>query len=88
MIVRMRPLLIDLLVRHREKLPRLHPNSEQTRTRQLLVEGRQRFVHEKIRYSNRLTRWSLSPGEPAIQLKHAGAPGVSEAAEVSVQDVL
>ena len=70
------------------RLRRLHPNSERTRTLQFLVEGRRKFVHEKVRYSNRLTPSYLSPGEPAIQLKHAGAPGVSEAAEVSVQDVL
>src|SRR5947209_2023139 len=48
-------LLVDLLVRHRERLRRLHPDSEQTRTLQFLVEGRRKFVHEKVRYSNRLT---------------------------------
>jgi hypothetical protein len=50
-------LLVDLLVRHRERLRRLHPDSEQTPTLQFLVEGRQKFVHEKVRYSNRLTAY-------------------------------
>ena len=50
-------LLVDLLVRHRERLRRLHPDSEQTRTLQFLVEGRRKFVHEKVRYSNRLTAY-------------------------------
>jgi len=50
-------LLLDLLVRHREKLRRLHPDSEQTRTLQFLVEGRRKFVHEKVRYCNRMTAY-------------------------------
>jgi transposase len=50
-------LLVDLLVHHREKLRRLNPDSEQTRTLQLLVEGRRKFVNDKTRYSNRLTAY-------------------------------
>lgn len=50
-------LLVDLLLRHRERLRRLNPDSEQTRTLQFLVEGRRKFVGEKIRYSNRLTAY-------------------------------
>ncbi len=48
-------LLVDLLVRHREKLRRLNPDTEQTRTLQFLVEARRKFVNDKTRYSNRLT---------------------------------
>src|SRR3954466_3103666 len=50
-------LLVDLLVCHRERLRQLRPDSEQTRTLQFLVEGRRKFVHEKVRYSNRLTAY-------------------------------
>jgi transposase len=50
-------LLVDLLVRHRERLRQLRPDSEQTRTLQFLVEGRRKFVHEKVRYGNRLTAY-------------------------------
>jgi transposase len=50
-------LLVDLLVHHREKLRRLNPDSEQTRTLQFLVEGRRKFVNDKTRYSNRLTAY-------------------------------
>jgi len=45
-------LLVDLLVRHREKLRRLNPDTEQTRTLQFLVEARRKFVSDKTRYSN------------------------------------
>ena len=48
-------LLVDLLKRHREKLRRLNPDTEQTRTLQFLVEARRKFVSDKTRYSNRLT---------------------------------
>jgi transposase len=48
-------LLLDLLVHHREKLRRLNPDSEQTRTLQFLTEARRKFVSDKTRYSNRLT---------------------------------
>src|SRR6202165_5621754 len=50
-------LLVDLLVRHREKLRRLNPDTEQTRTLQFLVETRRKFVSDKTRYSNRLTAY-------------------------------
>ncbi len=50
-------LLLDLLVHHREKLRRLHPDTEQTRTLQFLVEARRKFVNDKTRYSNRLTAY-------------------------------
>jgi transposase len=48
-------LLLDLLVRHREKLRRLNPDTVETRTLQFLVEGRRKLVSDKTRYSNRLT---------------------------------
>jgi transposase len=48
-------LLLDLLARHRERLRRLDPDTEETRTLQFLVEGRRKFVNDKTRYSNRLT---------------------------------
>src|SRR5712691_9689976 len=48
-------MLLDLLVRHREKLRRLNPDTVETRTLQFLVEGRRKLVSEKTRYSNRLT---------------------------------
>ena len=48
-------LLLDLLVRHREKLRRLDPDTEETRTLQFLVEARRTFVNDKTRYGNRLT---------------------------------
>lgn len=47
--------LLELLVRHRDKLRRLNPDTQETRTLQFLVEGRRKFVNEKTRYSNRLT---------------------------------
>jgi transposase len=50
-------LLVDLLMRHREKLRRLNPDTEQTRTLQFLVEARRKFVSDKTRYSNRLTAY-------------------------------
>jgi transposase len=48
-------LLLDLLVHHRGRLRRLHPDTGQTRLVQHLVEGRRRLVDEKTRQSNRLT---------------------------------
>ena len=48
-------LLLDILVRHRDKLRRLNPDTVETRTLQFLVEERRKLVHEKTRYSNRLT---------------------------------
>lgn len=47
--------LVELLVHHRDKLRRLNPDTQETRTLQFLVEGRRKFVNEKTRYSNRLT---------------------------------
>jgi len=49
--------LVDLLVHHREKLRRLSPDAEQTRTLQFFMEGRRKFVNDKTRYSNRLTAY-------------------------------
>jgi transposase len=48
-------LLLDILMRHREKLRQLNPDTVETRTLQFLVEERRKLVHEKTRYSNRLT---------------------------------
>src|SRR5690349_7980351 len=48
-------LLLDILIRHRDKLRRLNPDTAETRTLQFLVEERRKLVHEKTRYSNRLT---------------------------------
>jgi transposase len=48
-------LLLDVLTLHRDKLRRLNPDTPETRTLQFLVEERRKFVHEKTRYSNRLT---------------------------------
>ena len=45
---------LDMLVRHRDKLRPLHPDTPQTRTLQLLVEDRRQLVNERTRYSNRL----------------------------------
>jgi len=47
-------LLLDLLVHHRGRLRRLDPDTEQTRTLQMLVEERRKMVNEKTRQSNRL----------------------------------
>jgi transposase len=48
-------LLLDVLMLHRDKLRRLNPDTSETRTLQFLVEERRKLVHEKTRYSNRLT---------------------------------
>ena len=48
-------LLLDILVLHRDKLRRFNPDTAETRTLQFLVEERRKFVHEKTRYSNRIT---------------------------------
>jgi transposase len=48
-------LLLDILMLHRDKLRRFNPDTPDTRTLQFLVEERRKFVHEKTRYSNRLT---------------------------------
>lgn len=48
-------LLLDILTQHRDKLRRLNPDTVETRTLQFLVEERRKLVHEKTRYSNRIT---------------------------------
>ena len=48
-------LLLDLLLLHRDKLRPLNPDTPETRTLQFLLEERRKLVHEKTRYSNRLT---------------------------------
>jgi transposase len=47
--------LLDLLIRHRERLRQLQPDTVETRLMQFLVEERKRTVNEKTRQSNRLT---------------------------------
>lgn len=47
--------LLDLLLRHRERLRQLQPDTVETRLLQFLVEERRRTVDEKTRQSNRLT---------------------------------
>jgi transposase len=47
--------LVELLLHHRERLKAWVPDSEQTRTLQLLVEHRRRLVSDQTRISNRLT---------------------------------
>jgi transposase len=48
-------LLLDVLMFHRDKLRRLNPDTPETRTLQFMVEERRKLVHEKTRYSNRIT---------------------------------
>jgi hypothetical protein len=48
-------LILDILVLHRDKLRRLNPDTPETRTLQFMVEERRKLVHEKTRYSNRMT---------------------------------
>jgi transposase len=48
-------LLLDILMLHRDKLRRLDPDTSETRTLQFMVEERRKLVHEKTRYSNRIT---------------------------------
>lgn len=47
--------LLDLLLRHRERLLPLQPDTVETRLLHFLVEERRRMVNEKTRASNRLT---------------------------------
>jgi transposase len=47
--------LVELLIYHRERLKAWTPDSEKTRTLQLLVEHRRRLVGDQTRLSNRLT---------------------------------
>jgi transposase len=46
--------LMDLLLRHRERLRRLQPDTGETRLLQFLVEERRKMVNEKTRQHNRL----------------------------------
>src|SRR5215467_10920740 len=46
--------LLDLLLRHRERLRPLQPDTAETRLLQFLVEERRQIVDEKTRQSNRL----------------------------------
>ena len=50
-------LLLDLLLKHRDKLRRLQPDTEATRRVQNLVEERRKLVDEKTEQSNRLTSY-------------------------------
>lgn len=47
--------LVELLVHHRGRLKAWTPDSEQTRTLQLLVEHRRRLIGDQTRISNRMT---------------------------------
>ena len=47
--------LLDLLLRHRQQLRQLQPDSVETRLLQILVETRRCIVNEKTRQKNRLT---------------------------------
>jgi transposase len=47
--------LLDLLLRHREQLRALQPDTQPTRLLRMLVEGRRLLVNEKTRQKNRLT---------------------------------
>jgi transposase len=47
--------LVELLLHHRERLKAWMPDSERTRTLQLLVEHRRRLVGDQTRISNRMT---------------------------------
>ena len=69
--------LLDLLLRHRERLRQLQPDTVETRLLQFLVEERRRAVNEKTRQSNRLTdclklyfpqilRWFDDVGTPLV----------------------
>lgn len=48
-------LLLDLLLRHRDRLRPLRPDTEQTRQLQVLVEQRRQLVDEKTAQTNRIT---------------------------------
>jgi transposase len=48
-------LLLDLIVRHRERLRCLQPDTPETRTLQFLVQERRKLVEEKLRFTQRLT---------------------------------
>jgi len=48
-------MLLDILMRHGEKLRPLQPDTIETRTLQFLVKEHRKLVNERSRYSNRLT---------------------------------
>ena len=48
-------LILEFLCKHSERLRPFHPDTEETRTLQLLVEARREAVDDKTRYLNRLT---------------------------------
>lgn len=60
-------LLLDFLLRHPDRLRPLQPDTELTRTLQLLVEGRRQLVDERKRLSNRL-RADLKSYYPQVLL--------------------
>jgi Transposase len=45
---------LDMLIRHRDKLRPLNPDTAETRALQLLTEDRRQLVNERTRLSNRL----------------------------------
>ena len=45
---------LDMLIRHRDRLRRLNPDTRETRALQLLTEDRRQLVDERTRLSNRL----------------------------------
>jgi hypothetical protein len=49
-------ILLDFLLTHRERLRLWHPDTEQTRELQFLVEDRRRLVDDRTRCLNRLTQ--------------------------------
>lgn len=59
--------LVELLIHHRERLKAWLPDSEQTRTRQLLVEHRRRLIGDQTRISNRLTALLKGYFPPVLQ---------------------
>jgi transposase len=48
-------ILVELLLKHRDKLKAWHPNSPKLRALQQLVENRRMLVAEKVRLTNRIT---------------------------------
>jgi transposase len=48
-------LMLELVMVHRDRLRQWRPDSEQTRTLQLLVEHRRRLIGDRTRISNRMT---------------------------------
>lgn len=50
-------LLLEILLKHRERLRRLEPDTVENRLLLMLVEIRRKLVNERTRQSNRLTAW-------------------------------